>query len=53
MLLDEDERAILDAFLQGRLKSIPNVEREIACYQAYAKAQRKKTTARRSSKDSL
>lgn len=53
MLLDREERAILDAFRKGRLKSVPNVKREIARYQAYAKAQRKRDTARRTSEDSL
>jgi hypothetical protein len=52
MSLDEDEREILDAFLKGELKSIPNVKREIARYRAYAKAHRKKDAARRTSGDS-
>ena len=36
--LDKEERAILRAFEREKLKSIPNVKREIRRYQQYARA---------------
>jgi predicted DNA binding CopG/RHH family protein len=36
--LDKEEQAILRAFERGKLKSIPNVKREIKRYQQYARA---------------
>lgn len=41
--LDEEEKEVLRAFNSGKLKSVPNLEKEKARYQAYARAALDKT----------
>lgn len=38
MILDKEEKAILNAYEKGRFSSIPHVKKEIARYREYAKA---------------
>ena len=44
--LDDEERAIEDAFTRGELKSVPNVESEIKRHQGYARRWRMIQSAR-------
>ena len=44
--LDDEERAIEEAYERGELKSIPNVESEIERYQEYARKWRMIQSAR-------
>ena len=41
--LTNAEQKILKAFETGKLKSVPNLKKEIARYQSYAQAMRKET----------
>ena len=38
MKLEKEEKDLLEAFERGRMKSVPNVKKEISRYREYAKA---------------
>jgi len=43
MKLEKEEKDLLEAFERGRMKSVPNVKKEIFRYREYAKAHFRKT----------